>query len=103
VPKTRSRDRPGPFRRSFSCLYLRWATSFPIKEVHPLISLAYLICRLLFYVLVSANRRVDAKDVEIVVLRHQLDVLARKKGKPRFSSRDKVLLAALSRLLPRDR
>jgi putative transposase len=52
---------------------------------------------------VSASRKVDAKDIEILVLRHQLEILTRKKGKPRFRSKDKVLLASLSRLLPRDR
>jgi putative transposase len=52
---------------------------------------------------VSGSRRVDAKDIEILVLRHQLEIISRKKGKPRFRSEDKVLLAALSRLLPRDR
>jgi putative transposase len=52
---------------------------------------------------VSASRTVDAKDVEILVLRHQLEILSRKRGKPRFRSEDKVLLAALSRLLPRYR
>jgi putative transposase len=46
---------------------------------------------------------VDAKDIEILVLRHQLEILSRTKGKPRFRSQDRVLLAALSRLLPRDR
>jgi hypothetical protein len=37
------------------------------------------------------------------VLRHQLEIISRKKGKPRLRSEDKVLLAALSRQLPRDR
>jgi hypothetical protein len=39
----------------------------------PLISLAYLICRSLFRLLVRALGRIDDKDVEIVVLRHQLE------------------------------
>jgi hypothetical protein len=50
---------------------------------------------------VSAGRKVDAKDIEILVLRHQLEILTRKKGKPRFRSKDKVLLASLSRLRER--
>jgi hypothetical protein len=29
-------------------------------------------------------RRIDDKDVEIVVLRHQLEVLHQQKGRPRF-------------------
>jgi hypothetical protein len=35
------------------------------------------------------------------VLRHQLRVLTRKTGRPKFTARDRVLLAATSRLLPR--
>jgi putative transposase len=46
-------------------------------------------------------RRIDNKDVEIVVLRHQLEVLHRPKGTPRVQPRDRMLLAALSRVLPR--
>jgi hypothetical protein len=68
-----------------------------------LISLAYLICRSLFRLLACAVRRIDDKDVEIVVLRHQLDVLHRQNGRPRFRTQDRMLLAALSRLLPRPR
>ncbi|MPZ92273.1 MAG: hypothetical protein GEU68_11675 [Actinobacteria bacterium] len=39
-----------------------------------MISVAYLICRVLLRVVVSGVRPIDAKDVEILVLRHQLDV-----------------------------
>ena len=68
-----------------------------------LISLAYLICRSLFRLLACAVRRIDDKDVEIVVLRHQLEVLHRQQGRPRFRTQDRMLLATLSRLLPRRR
>jgi putative transposase len=68
-----------------------------------LISLAYLTCRSLFRLLVFAMGRIDDKDVEIAVLRHQLEVLHRQKGRPRFRTQDRMLLAALSRLLPRPR
>ncbi|MGW9031560.1 integrase [Streptomyces sp. NPDC055722] len=42
-----------------------------------------------------------AKDVELLVLRHQLAVLQRGVGQPKLEPADRVLLAALSRLLPR--
>src|SRR4051812_7545363 len=45
----------------------------------------------------------DAKDVEMAVLRHQLLVLRRQVARPRFAPPDRIILAALAKLLPRDR
>jgi putative transposase len=42
-----------------------------------------------------------AKDIEILVLRHQLALLRRQVNRPALEPADRVLLAALSRLLPR--
>ncbi len=50
----------------------------------------------------AAASEEQAKDVEILVLRHQLKVLRRKVGRPPFRLWDRVLLAAASRALPRD-
>jgi putative transposase len=45
----------------------------------------------------------DAKDVEIAVVRHQVMVLRRLVRRPRFAPSDRVVLAMLARLLPRER
>ncbi len=46
---------------------------------------------------------VDDRELEIAVLRHQLRVLTRGGKRPRYSTADRVLLAAASRFLPRER
>ena len=66
-----------------------------------LVSALYIVlCRLL-ELIVLFGRRDRAKELEILVLRHELSILRRQVRQPRFESRDKVLLTALSRVLPR--
>ena len=63
--------------------------------------LAYLaVCRSM-QALVLLARGDAAKDLEILVLRHQLTVLRRQISRPRFEPADRALLAAVSRMLPR--
>ena len=45
----------------------------------------------------------DAKDVELAVLRHQLAVLHRQVARPRYRPADRMVLAWLASLLPRER
>jgi hypothetical protein len=65
--------------------------------------LLWLIVRLLIRLLVLSNADRGTKDLEILVLRHQLRVLRRKTGPPKFTAGDRVLLAAASLVLPRER
>lgn len=44
-----------------------------------------------------------AKELEILVLRHQLAVLRRQTPRPKLQPADRALLAAVSRILPRAR
>ena len=62
-----------------------------------------LALRCVLELLVVCWRSAEAKEVEILVLRHQLAVLRRQHPRPRLQPQDRVLLAALSRLLPRPR
>jgi len=65
--------------------------------------LAYLtLCRSI-QLLVLLIRGHAAKDLEILVLRHQLTVLRRQTPRPRLEPADRALLAAVSRMLPRSR
>src|SRR5664280_2671177 len=69
-------------------------------------SLLYLVARALVRLLVGGGQQGQddgSKDLEILVLRHQLRVLQRTSRRPRLRTIDRVLLAAVSRVLPRDR
>jgi hypothetical protein len=69
-------------------------------------SVLYLLIRALVALIIGTSRgdRDDgAKDLEILVLRHRLRVLQRTAGPLKLRAIDRVLLAAASRAIPRDR
>jgi hypothetical protein len=55
----------------------------------------------LLELVVLLGRRERAKELEILVLRHELSILRRQIRQPRFEPHDRLLLSALSRVLPR--
>src|SRR5581483_6543920 len=64
-------------------------------------SLVYLLLRQVLRMLTQLARDGGAKDVELLVLRHEVAVLRRQVHRPDLQPADRVVLAALSRLLPR--
>jgi hypothetical protein len=53
--------------------------------------------------LVGLGSAPDVKDIEIAVLRHQLMVVRRQVARPCYAPADRMVLAVLARLLPRER
>ena len=66
-------------------------------------SLIYLLLRQILQMLTQLARDGGAKDVELLVPRHQVAVLRRQVTRPDLHPADRLVLAALSRLLPRAR
>jgi hypothetical protein len=68
--------------------------------VVPLRLLYLVFCRIAKWLTLLAGTSA-AKDVEILVLRHENAILRRRNPKPRLDWADRAALAALIRLLPR--
>jgi hypothetical protein len=63
--------------------------------------LVYLMLSQLMQWAVLVARDSAAKDVELLVLRHEVAVLRRQVARPRVDRADRAVLAGLARLLPR--
>jgi putative transposase len=64
-------------------------------------SFVYLCVRNLFALVWLLGRQRRSKELELLVLRHELAILRRQVGRPNLTRADRALLAALSRSLPR--
>jgi putative transposase len=64
-------------------------------------SFAYLVVRNLFALVWLLARPRRSKELEILVLRHELAMLRRQNRQPKLTRPDRALLSALSRSLPR--
>jgi len=64
-------------------------------------SFLYLAFRALLGALVRRRRGLDVKDLELLVLRHELEVLRRQVARPKLRAVDRALLAAAACHMPR--
>src|SRR5450759_3812997 len=64
---------------------------------------AYLSVRRVFEFVALLARSADAKEIELLALRHEVAMLRRHVKRQTFEPADRALLAVLSRLLPRSR
>jgi hypothetical protein len=64
-------------------------------------SFLYLAVRALLGALVRSRRGLQVKDIELLVLRHELEILRRQVARPKLGTPDRALLAAAALHLPR--
>jgi len=65
------------------------------------LSVCYVLLQRVLQLILLGFGSQDSKDLEIVVLRHELAVLRRQTGRVRLTVADRVFLTAASRLVPR--
>ena len=68
-----------------------------------LVSFCYLVLLRVLQLAALRIRSTDFKELEIVVLRHELAILRRRHKRPVLTAVDRLFLAAASRCLARDR
>ena len=66
-----------------------------------LYSLAYAVVRLLLEILIVRGGSAARLRIEVLALRHQLGVVERQVGRARWQASDRLVLAAISRILPK--
>ena len=81
-----------------------WPAASPLTEARhdPLVALRLIyqmFSKVLSWIVLRTHCD-TAKEIEILVLRHQLAVLRRRTPRPRITWTDRALIAALARLLP---
>jgi putative transposase len=64
-------------------------------------SFVYIVACRLFALVLLLGRSDGSKELEIVLLRHELAILRRQTRRLQLTARDRLVLAALSRVLPR--
>jgi putative transposase len=64
-------------------------------------SLLYLAVRALLGALLRSRRGLHVKDIELLVLRHELEILRRQVARPKLGRTDRALLAAAACHLPK--
>jgi hypothetical protein len=88
---------------ALTCDVVRLPSRFAVMIQVMSAALVYQLLRQILQMLTQLARDEGAKDVELLVLRHEVAVLRRQIHRPQLQPADRVMLAALSRLLPRAR